>query len=96
LSQKLTAQLAGAHDAALPTNSNSLWYQILTNGETAPLPRLDLPEALDFQDVKSRDSPQQTPWLFSRSSTTSTTKPEPERPIALAAPVQTEAGTRRA
>jgi hypothetical protein len=60
LSQNLTAQLTGPHDPAQSPNPNSLWYQILTNGGTAPPPRPDLPGMLDFQAVKTRDFPQQT------------------------------------
>jgi hypothetical protein len=60
LLQKLTAQLRGPHDPGQPGGGNSLWYQILTNGGTAPLPALDFPEALDFQEVKALDSPQRT------------------------------------
>jgi hypothetical protein len=49
----LLQKLTGPHDAAFGASMNSLWHQILTNGETAPVPSLDLPGTLTLQGLGS-------------------------------------------
>jgi hypothetical protein len=53
----LYQKLTGPPDPAAPRSTQSLWYQILTDAETAPLPRVDAPADLNFEDVNRGDSP---------------------------------------
>lgn len=43
--------LTGPHDPAQPASTHTMWHQILTDGETAPLPRPDGPDTLDFGNI---------------------------------------------
>jgi len=44
----LSERLTRPHDPATPVSTHTLWHQILTNGETSPLPRADVPDSVDF------------------------------------------------
>src|SRR5437762_1958175 len=53
----LYQKLTGPPDPAAPRSTQSLWYQILTDAETAPLPLVNDPAPLNFEDVRRGDSP---------------------------------------
>ena len=52
----LYSKLTGPAPAGAARSQNSPWYQILTNGETAPLPPLDPAAPLDFGDIATGDT----------------------------------------
>src|SRR5581483_6209551 len=47
----LYERVTGPRDPAAAPSSHTVWHQILTDGETAPLPRPDIPDALDFGTI---------------------------------------------
>ena len=52
----LYLKLTGPAPVGAPRSQSSPWYQILTNGETAPLPLPDPPVPLDFGDLATGDT----------------------------------------
>ena len=52
----LYGKLTGPAPAGAARPQTSPWYQILTNGETAPLPQPDPPAPLDFGDLATGDT----------------------------------------
>ena len=52
----LYVKLTGPATAGTARSQNSPWHQILTDGETAPLPQPDPPAPLDFGDLATGDT----------------------------------------